>query len=617
MCGIAGIAQFDRPPDQAVVKAMTDALIHRGPDGEGFFSRDFVAFGHRRLKIIDLSEAAKQPISDASGNAVVTYNGEIYNYRDLRETLSARGHRFISHGDSEVIPAAYSEWGDSFLERLHGMFAFALYDTRNRRLVLARDRIGIKPLYVVRKKNFIAFASEIKAFIAAGLLQGSPNPLAIAEFIQRGYHQRGHSWYEGVYELEPGHYATVSATGDFRVRPFWRLPPASSDIGIDPAAKLRTVLEHAASSHLQSDVPLGAQLSGGIDSSSVVALLSTQRPERLKTFSVYFREGPWYDERPFIEEVSRAYKTEHHYTVPTASDAQDVLGRVIYVLDEPLSGPGVIPIYLLFKNVRAHGVIVANGGQGGDEMFAGYHRHLLPYALSEFRIGGEGWHNGAAALRQLGGKALLYVGAQRVLTPGTRMLHRNLRRQVRPFRNSLRFNDLLREDLTGYLPALLQIEDRLSMEWSLESRVPLLDDSVIELAASMHSRWKVRGGVTKRVFRDAVHDLLPPKVLERRDKRGIPTPFGIWIRGPLREYAQSILTDPMVKSSGFLDAALVERLFKWHCSGISDLGGMLFRPIAVGLWLQNLRSLGSASRQKTSGNGVVLAKPEPMDLPAS
>ena len=616
MCGIAGVAQFDHPPDLSVVKAMTDALIHRGPDGEGFYSQGFVAFGHRRLKIIDLSESARQPISDASGLAVVTYNGEIYNYRALRERLIARGHHFNSHTDSEVIPAAYNEWGDSFLEHLHGMFAFALYDTRNRRLILARDRIGIKPLYILRRPNFIAFASETKAFIAAGILQPSLNAAAIAEFVQRGYHDRGHTWYEGVDELPPGHCANISATGEFQVQPFWALPTATSEIGSDPAVKLRSLLEQAARTHLQSDVPVGAHLSGGIDSSAVVGLLSSQQPERLKTFSVYFREGAWYDERPFIEEVSRAYKTDHYYTVPTAADARDVMASAISILDEPVSGPGIIPVYLLFKNIREQGVIVANGGQGGDEMFAGYARHLLPYAISEFKAGGEGWRNGGAALRQLGIKALLYVAAQHVLTPGTRMLHRDLRNQVRPFRNSLKFNDLLRQDLTGYLPALLQIEDRMSMASSVESRVPLLDDSVIELAASMHSRWKVRGGVTKRVLRDAVRDLLPQKVFDRRDKRGIPTPFGIWIRGPLKDYAQSIITDPMLKRAGILDTKLVERLFKWHCSGRSDLGGMLWRPIAVGLWLQQLRSLEASRALKVSNNGLVFATPEPVDSSA-
>ncbi len=264
MCGIAGIVQFDRAPNVAIVKAMTDALTHRGPDGEGFFSSDHVVLGHRRLKIIDLSEAARQPIADTHGNAIVTYNGEIYNYRELRRTLSARGHYFASRTDSETIPVAYAEWGDSFLERLQGMFAFALYDTRKRRLLLVRDRIGIKPLYFVRQPTFIAFASEPKAFIAAGLIPPRPNISAIANYIQHGYHQRDQSWYEGVQELEPGHFATIFPDGDFKVQPYWHLPQSATEQGEDPKDKLRALLEEAARTHLQSDVPLGAHLRAGL-----------------------------------------------------------------------------------------------------------------------------------------------------------------------------------------------------------------------------------------------------------------------------------------------------------------------------------------------------------------
>jgi asparagine synthase (glutamine-hydrolysing) len=605
MCGIAGIAAFDHAPDLAVVKAMTDALWHRGPDGEGFFNRDRVAFGHRRLKIIDLSEAAKQPIADAAGNAVVTYNGEIYNYRELRETLGARGHRFLSRCDSETIPVAYAQWGDSFLEHLHGMFAFALYDLRKRRLLLARDRIGIKPLYIVRRPHFIAFASEIKAFIAAGLLTPRPNPLAIAAYVQRGYHHGGQSFYEGVEELQPGHYATVSPDGDFQVRAYWKLPEASADVGEDPRTALRGSLEQAARTHLQSDVPVGAQLSGGIDSSAVVGLLSQQQSERLHTFSVYFDEGAYYDERPFIYEVERRYDTQHHYTVPTWRDAQESLPAILRSLDEPVNaGPAVIPTYLLYKDIRARGIVVANGGQGGDEMFAGYPRHLLPYALAEIASGPSGRRNAILALRKLGPKGLLRFSAEHAVAPGTFMLHSDLRRQVPAWRRTMRFNDLLRSDLTGYLYCLLQIEDRLSMASSVESRVPLLDDSVIELAASMHSRWKVRDGVPKRVLRDAVADLLPKKVLERKDKRGLPTPFGIWIRGPMKDYARAVLTDPMLKQERFFSTSLVERMFQIHCRGTADLGGLLWRPFAIALWLQNLRSLAASGSNEARAHAA-------------
>lgn len=594
MCGIAGIVRFDRPPDAETVKSMTNALIHRGPDGEGFFNRDRVSFGHRRLKIIDLSEAAKQPIMDAGGRAVVTYNGEIYNYKELRCLLEAQGHRFNSVGDSETIPAAYAEWGESFLEHLHGMFAFALYDFQSRKTLLARDRMGIKPLYFIRRPNYLAFASEPKAFVEAGLIPADPNIGSITDYIQRGYHERGRSWYAGVEELPPGHCAVCTESGDFSVRRFWALPKASTDVGEDPSVALRIALERAARSHLQSDVPLGAQLSGGIDSSSVVALLCRERQESLHTFSVYFREGAYYDERPFIEEVSHRYGTDHHYTVPGWRDALDWLPKIIHAVDGVTAGPAVIPAYLLCKDIRSRGVIVSNGGQGGDEMFAGYPRHLLPYALEELTSGKAGWANGVAALRKSGVKGLARVAAERALVPGTLMLHHEARKGVQPFRYSLKFDELFRQYLDGYLHCLLHIEDRTSMAASIESRVPLLDDAVVELAGSMHSRWKLRAGIPKRVLRDAVEDLLPPNVVHRRDKRGLPTPFGIWIKGPMKKYAQEVLTDPILKNEHLFKDSVVQAMFRAHCNGVADLGPLLWRPFCVSLWLQNLRGLKSS-----------------------
>jgi asparagine synthase (glutamine-hydrolysing) len=595
MCGIAGIAQFDGSPDLGVVKRMTDALVHRGPDGEGFFSKDFVALGHRRLKIIDLSDAARQPIADEAGNAVVTYNGEIYNYRELRAALSARGYRFRSQTDSETIPVAYLEWGDSFLRHLHGMFAFALYDSKERKLLLARDRIGIKPLYFTRHHGFIAFASEPKALVSVGLIPARPNVAAIANYVQHGYHQRGQSWYQGVEELEPGHYATITADGDFRIWPFWDLPEPFSEFGENPKDTLRRLLEAAARTHLQSDVPVGAHLSGGIDSSSVVALLSREYGRNLHTFSVYFREGAYYDERPFIEEVSHRFATQHHYTIPSCREAQEKLPNIVHAVDGITAGPAVIAAYLLNRDIKSRGVVVTNGGQGGDEMFAGYPRHLLPFALKELRRGRQGLHNAVGTLRRLGIKGLLRDVLERALTPGSLMLHKDLRSQTIPFRHSLRFDDLFNEYLTGYLHCLLHIEDRTSMAWSIESRVPLLDDSIVQFAASMHSSWKLRDGVPKRVLRDAMEDLLPSSVAHRQDKRGLPTPFGIWIRGPMKEFAQDVLTDSALVSESIVDSARVNRLFKLHCQGRADLGGLLWRPIVVGIWLQNLRMVAKST----------------------
>ena len=596
MCGIAGIISFRDAPSFETVKVMTDSMIHRGPDGEGFYQRDKVLLGHRRLKIIDLSETAAQPISDLAERAIVTFNGEIYNYRSLQSTLKARGHRFKSNGDSETIPLAYLEWGDDFLSHLHGMFAFALYDTQRQRLILARDRIGIKPLYFVRSAHGVAFASEIKALAAAGLISANVNREAIAEFVQLGFHCGGKSWFEDVVELAPGHKVVISSDGDMTVEEYWRLPRPLTDVGVDPAPSLRAVLGKAARTHLQSDVPLGAHLSGGIDSSSVIALLMEQREEPLHTFSVYFEEGPIYDERPFIERVSRRFGTIQHYTVPTWRDALRVLPSIIHALDEPIVGPGVIPQYLLNLDIKAHGITVVNGGQGGDELFAGYPRHLVPYALAEWKESLGGRADALAAVKSLGLRGWLKFAGERLLAPGSFLLHRDLRRMSR-FRYSLQFDSLLEQELLGYLPGLLQVEDRTSMAASIESRVPLLDDNVIDLAASMHRRWKVRGGVPKRVLRDAVRDIVPAEILQRRDKRGLPTPFGLWVRGPLQKFAKDILTDPSARDLKIFDQQRVDALFALHCSGVIDLGGLIWRILVTLLWFDSLRARSTAQKR--------------------
>jgi asparagine synthase (glutamine-hydrolysing) len=576
--------------DAEAVRTMTDAIAHRGPDGDGFYTRDAVCLGHRRLKIIDLSDRARQPIADADGRAYVTFNGEIYNYLDLRDTLAARGHRFSTTTDSETIPIAYLEWGDDFLSHLRGMFAFGLYDVGRRRLLLARDRIGIKPLYIARRGSRVAFASEIKAFLAAGLIGKSIDAEAIAEYVRSGFHRGGKSWFAEVTELPPGHFAVIEADGSFLLRPYWTLPAAPSQRGADPSPRLRAALEDAAQRHLQSDVPLGAHLSGGIDSSSVVSLLAKRVDGQLRTFSVYFEEGGWFDERTYIEQVVARYATRHTYTVPTWQAAKDSLRDIVWALDEPIAGPGVIPQYFLNRDIRAQGVVVCNGGQGGDEMFGGYERYVVPYAEAAFFRDGA-WSDGFAALARLGPIATLrHAIGDRFAPPGALFLDRELRRSVKIEPEPRDFDAMLRHELSWYLPALLQVEDRTSMASSIESRVPLLDDEVIEIAATTHRYWKLRGGVPKRPLRDAVADLVPAPILARRDKRGLPTPFGRWIRGPLKTYAADLLTDPSFRQSGLFNVDMVMRTFRWHCDGVRDFGHLLWRPITAALWLDLLRS---------------------------
>jgi asparagine synthase (glutamine-hydrolysing) len=370
---------------EADLETMLRVLFHRGPDGSGTFIEGAVALGHRRLKIIDLSDHARQPIADPNGLVVITFNGEIYNYRELRAELRARGHRFRGTGDSEMLPAAYLEWGEGFVERLRGMFALALYDRRDKRVLLARDRLGIKPLYHAHCGGALYFASEIKALLA---IEGIADVVtvdhtSVASFFSRGYQDRNRTWFDGILSLEPGTIGTVGRTGALSVRRFWSLPERGRAVGQDPAPRLRELLGLAADDHLQSDVPVGAHCSGGIDSSTLVALLAPRTDGPLRTFSVAYAEGGVYDERPYIDHIVSRFGTEHHVTIPTAEDAWDALPHVIEALDEPIAGVGSIPQYLLSRDIRSAGVIVVNGGQGGDELFAGYRHHLLPYAFAE------------------------------------------------------------------------------------------------------------------------------------------------------------------------------------------------------------------------------------------
>ena len=301
--------------------------------------------------------------------------------------------------------------------------------------------------------------------------------------------------------------------------------------------------------------------------------------------------------------MTRKFGTVHRYTVPKAQQAWDALPRIIAMLDEPVAGPGVIPQYLLSADIRASGIPVVNGGQGGDEMFAGYKRHLLPYALAEIRRDG-GLRNASSAVQTLGVRGLLRVAAERALVPGTMLLHRSMRKYAGAFRHDIDFDGLMRADLTGYLGSLLHVEDRTSMAWSVESRVPLLDDAVIEMSASMHRSWKMRDGVPKRVLRDALRGLVPDIVLDRTDKRGLPTPLGQWLRGPWRAAVRDVLNETVPKTEDLFDRALLRRAFTLHCDYDIDLSGLLWRPLTTLLWFDQLGSKTAASTQNAPHAGA-------------
>ncbi|MGH7661233.1 MAG: asparagine synthase (glutamine-hydrolyzing) [Vulcanimicrobiaceae bacterium] len=595
MCGIAGYrGRPDRLAEQRV-RLMTDALAHRGPDGDGFFSEDGVVLGHRRLKILDLSEAARQPISDSDGLVVVSFNGEIYNYRELRAELESRGHRFSSTGDAAVIPAAYLEWGLDFARHLRGMFALALYDRRDGRMVLLRDRIGIKPLYVARLPEGIVFASEMRAIVAAGFLPRSANADALRQFLRFGYRSSYATAYQGIDEVAPGSLLISERSGALEVRRFWS-PPATT--AHDPAAcpqRVREILERAVDRHLQSDVPVGAHLSGGVDSSTIVSLMAQRTAQPIQTFSVFFEDSAWFDERQYSTAVSAASHAVQHFVSPTPGKVRDELERIIDFLDEPVGGPGAIPQYFLNEEIRNAGIRVVLGGQGADEMFAGYERYRLPHALTAARTGDFG--EAFVSLRRTGLRNLAVQLVKRVLRIDPAAM---LTQGAPPDSDtlSLDFARQLAHEFRWYLPMLLHVEDRTSMAWSIESRVPFIDDELVEYVLSVPAELKIYEGRLKWMLRDAVRGTVPDLVLDRTDKRGLPTPLGVWMRGPLRSFAADVLTDPLLRRSGLVDMQRLERIFNAHLAGVRDFGDLLWRPLAVAIWLA--RSQAAAQRPETS-----------------
>jgi asparagine synthase (glutamine-hydrolysing) len=607
MCGIAGIYDKDGAPvEQAALERMAGAIRHRGPDGDGFYYGEGVGLAHLALRIIDLSDAARQPMSNEDGRLRLIFNGEIYNYRELRPDLEARGHRFRSQSDSENILHAYEEWGPGCLGRFNGMWAFALWDEGTRRLFLARDRLGIKPLYYWWDGQQLIFGSEIKALLAHPAVAVEPNGAAIAQYFQAMHLGGDHTWFQGIHRLLPGHYLTVDASG-LHIRRYWDLPAAEDPPGVrseaDYIAEVRALLADAVRIHLRSDVPVGAHLSGGVDSSAVVALISRQLDGPVRTFSGAFGEGPAYDERPYIQAVVDRYRTDHHEVVPTWEDLPAVLPRLVWHLDEPVVGAGAFPQYFVCKITRAAGVIVVNGGQGGDELFGGYYGYipaylrslaqalrrrpapgraaalvadgarvlldptLRPVALTALRSGRRGrlQTGDGAALPAFFGPTLRILDFASSILESADPTTDNPKSKIQNPKSPL--GAALAYDLRHYLPGLLHVEDRTSMAWGLESRVPLLDYRLVELAMRIPAPLKLRGLETKRILRRAVADLLPPAVAARRDKKGFPTPIDRWFAGPLAGWLEGQLLGPEAQARGLFDPPYVRRALAEHRAG--------------------------------------------------
>jgi asparagine synthase (glutamine-hydrolysing) len=614
MCGIAGVAATDRAPaDPGLLRAMTDVIAHRGPDGEGFHVDGAVGLGHRRLAIIDLATGA-QPMASDDQHVWITYNGELYNYRELRRELEARGVVFRTASDTEVLLKSYEAWDLECLPRLRGMFAFGIWDGRRRRVVLARDHVGIKPLVYAWDGRRLLFGSEPKALLADRALSRELDWEALGDYLVWHYVPSPRTIYRAIRKLPPASYLTLDLdTATLVVRRYWtmRFDPDPRPSEAEWLDGLLRHLDDAVTSHLVSDVPVGAFLSGGLDSSAVVAAMARASPGRVRTFSIGFDETG-FDELPHARAVAHRLGTDH-YELVVKPDALEVVPRLAWQLDEPFADASAIPTYYVSKITRQH-VTVALSGDGGDENFAGYrryrealatHRRLdrWPATLVKPLLG--------AAARLLppgarGQATLAYLGDDplgryfRLVTahyppPGT-LLAKDARARLGGGHREV-FERLARAaaapdyvatlqalDVETYLPEdILTKVDRTSMLVSLESRVPLLDRPLMEFLATMPTAFKMRDGVGKYLLRRATQDRLPTSTLTR-GKMGFGVPLGTWFRTDLADYTRDLLLGTRTRQRGLLDPVGVERLLAEHQAGPRDLSDAIWTLVCLEQW---------------------------------
>jgi asparagine synthase (glutamine-hydrolysing) len=620
MCGIAGFADLTAvagrslESDRSRVKAMCDVMRHRGPDDEGFHVEPGVALGMRRLSIIDLA-TGNQPMRNEHGTIHVVFNGEIYNYRELRDALEAHGHRFATSSDTETIVHGYEEWGEQVFSKLRGMFGIALWDARTRTLLLARDRAGIKPLYFAEGAGRLFFGSEAKCVLANPEVDRRLDAAALDHYLAYQYTPRDGSIFRGVRKLRPGHYLKA-ASGTVTTAQYWQLPTDRTGTfrgdERDALAELRTVLADAVRSHMIADVPLGAFLSGGIDSSIVVALMAQASDRPVKTFSIGFEEAE-FDELPHARRVAQHLGTDHHEFV-VRPDALGILDRVVWHFDEPFADPSAIPTWYVSEMARRH-VTVVLSGDGGDELFGGYTRYVPHPRVTSFdRLAPVvGRAVAAAAWRALphgarGKNFLRHVARDRQgrYVDSVTFYHADERRALlspavraelgdwnaeRAFSSPFdRFRDLplqaqlMAFDFETYLPedCLVKV-DRMSMAHSIESRVPLLDHLVVEFAASLPATLKMPGGRLKHLLKQLAFSLVPREVLDR-PKQGFGVPVARWFRGELRDAFGDILGSPLARQRGYFDAGFVNRVLAEHLSGARDHSRQLWMLLVFELW---------------------------------
>ena len=623
MCGIAGFvgANGVHPEERVRAIAMRDVMTHRGPDGAGLYSDDHAFLTHRRLSIVDLA-GGHQPLSNEDGRIWVTFNGEIYNHADVRGDLEAAGHQYRTRSDTETIVHAYEEWGDECVHQFRGMFAFALWDAPKRRLLLVRDRLGVKPLYWAKAGGRLLFASEIKAILESGLVEPRPNTAVVSEVLATRYTSGTETMFEGIYKLMPGH-RLVFQHGEVKIEQYWDLPldgpdPELERLGDDDLIdRFRSLLQESVRLRLMADVPLGLFLSGGIDSSAVAALMAREVNRPIDTFSVAFADRE-FSELEYARQAARAIGANSHEIVIDDNDFFGALPRLIWHEDEPIAHPSSVPLHFVSALARERVKVVLTG-EGSDELLAGYGKY--PRALANWNAGGVYERLVPSAVRsamatsvvprlpgQLGRYARRsFLGMPRrpgamfldtfagvplhqqhallnpALMAGADPYAASLEHFARANGSSSMLGRLLYTDVKTYLVELLMKQDQMSMSTSIESRVPFLDHKLVEFAARLPDRLKLRGFTTKRILREAIRGIVPPAILSRK-KMGFPVPFSGWVRNRWNTSARDVLLDRRSRERGLINPEAVSRLLHEHRDGTINGGDAIWALMNLELW---------------------------------
>lgn len=619
MCGIVGMydpaASAEALP--RVLHAMNDAIRHRGPDDDGIFAADGVGLGMRRLSIIDL-DGGKQPITNEDGSIIVVFNGEIYNYQQLTRELQQAGHVFATASDTEVIVHLYETYGADCVEKLRGMYGFALWDARNKRLLLARDRLGIKPLYYTQQGDRLIWSSEIKALLRHPSVDAQLDLDALNNFLTLKYVPAPQTMFASIAALPPGHLLICDERG-VQVRAYWDLSFDRANIPVrheeEYAEELADLLRESVQAHLVSDVPFGAFLSGGLDSSTIVALMSQFLSQPVKTFSVGFSgEGESFSELPFARQVARHYNTDHHEVLVGPNDLINLIDKVVWHLDQPIADQAALATYMVADLASQHVKMVLTG-EGGDELFAGYARYAGERLSPVFKhIPQPARSLALAASTRLPGLRRPKVALYALCQPDevTRLVNwfplfnhdmkaslvsETLRRTLDPrSTNRVIAAQLDRTDAIDPLSRMLYVDtklwlpddllargDKMTMAASIEGRVPLLDHHLVEFAASLPPQLKLKGLTRKYLLKQVAKSWLPPEIIDRK-KQGFPMPISLWFRREARALVRDVLSPAAVRRRGLFDVGFVQRLLDEHERAFADHGSLIWSLLNIELW---------------------------------